>query len=79
MTYARDAFDNIPRLPSWVTSGRAEAPKDVAFLSGAVLAHLHLMLGREDVPQSLLRERLALRGRGLRGLVRAHRACRRVA
>ncbi|MCE8007112.1 DUF1403 family protein [Aestuariivita sp.] len=61
MTYARDAFDNIPRLPSWVTSGRAEAPEDVAFLSGAVLSYLHLVLGREDVPQSLLRERLALR------------------
>ena len=61
MTYARDAFDNLPRLPSWVTSARAETPEDVAFLSGAALAHLHLVLGRDEVPQVLLRARLALR------------------
>ena len=61
MTYARDAFDNLLRMPAWVTSLRAETPEDVAFLSGAALAHLHLVLGRDDVPQTLLRERLALR------------------
>ena len=48
-------------MPSWVTSGRAEAPEDVAFLSGAALSHLHLVLHREDLPQTLLRVRLALR------------------
>jgi len=26
-------------MPGWVTSGRAETPEDVAFLSGAALAH----------------------------------------
>ena len=31
------------------------------FLSGAALTHLHLVLSQEDVPQTLLRERLALR------------------
>ncbi len=60
MTYAADSFDTLPRLPAWVTSSRAETPEDVAFLSGAALAHLHLVLNREDAPQSLLRGRLAL-------------------
>ncbi len=61
MTYAADSFGTLPRLPAWVTSGRAETPEDVAFLSGAALNHLHLVLGRDEVPQSLLRGRLALR------------------
>ncbi len=53
--------DTVPRMPSWVTASRAVTPEEVAFLSGAALAHLHLVLGRHDVPQALLRERLALR------------------
>lgn len=65
MTYARheltDDFETLPRMPSWVTSARPETPEDVAFLSGAALAHLHLVLSRAGVPQTLLRERLALR------------------
>ena len=65
MTYARpDALhdpDTIPRMPSWVTDGRPKTPEDMAFLSGAALAALHLVLAREKVPQTLLRERLALR------------------
>ena len=61
MNYARDAFDNLPRLPSWVTSRRVETPEDVSFLSGAALSHLHLVLGHDEVPQVLLRGRLALR------------------
>ncbi|MCX7561419.1 DUF1403 family protein [Sulfitobacter sp. F26204] len=60
MTYAADSFDILPTMPSWVTSGRPETPEDVAFLSGAVLAHLHLVLSRDDVPQTLLKARLAL-------------------
>jgi hypothetical protein len=56
-----DDQDTLPKLPSWVTSGRAEIPENVAFLSGAALSHLHLVVGRSDVPQTLLRERLALR------------------
>lgn len=65
MTFARhdpiDDLDTLPRIPSWVTSSRAETLEDVAFFSGAALSHLHLVLGREEVPQALLRERLALR------------------
>lgn len=65
MTYARatvrDDPETLPRMPSWVTSARAQTPEDVAFLSGAALAHLHLVLGREEVPHALLRDRLALR------------------
>lgn len=65
MTYARhkllDDTKTLPRMPSWVTSGQAETSEDVAFLSGAALSHLHLVLNQQDVPQSLLRARLALR------------------
>lgn len=61
MTYALGDFDTLPQTPSWVTSARAETLEDVAFLSGAALSHLHLVLNRLEVPQSLLRERLALR------------------
>ncbi|MEM9844542.1 MAG: DUF1403 family protein [Pseudomonadota bacterium] len=65
MTYARQSFNDdyqrLPRMPSWVTSARPETPEDVAFLSGATLNHLHLVLSRDDVPQNLLRSRLALR------------------
>lgn len=61
MTYAADSFDTLPRIPSWVTAGRPETPEDVAFLSGAALNHLHLVVGRADVPKPLLRARLALR------------------
>jgi hypothetical protein len=53
--------ETIPPMPSWVTSARAETLEDVAFLSGAALAHLHVVLNRHDVPKTLLRERLALR------------------
>ncbi len=65
MTYARQSFSDdhqsLPRMPSWVTSAQAETPEDVAFLSGASLNHLHLMVSRNDAPQTLLRARLALR------------------
>lgn len=54
-------LDTLPRMPVWVTSARAETLEDVAFLSGAALTHLHLVLQREEVPQALLRDRLALR------------------
>ena len=55
-----DALDTLPRMPSWVTSGRAETLEDVAFLSGAALATLHLVVGHDDVPHALLRDRLSL-------------------
>ncbi|MBC58820.1 MAG: hypothetical protein CL814_18055 [Confluentimicrobium sp.] len=65
MTFARpdhtSDLDTLPRMPVWVTSARAETLEDVAFLSGAALNHLHLVLGRAEVPQALLRDRLALR------------------
>lgn len=65
MTFARhghiDDLDMLPRMPAWVTSARVETLEDVAFLSGAALAHLYLVLAQGDVPHALLRERLALR------------------
>lgn len=65
MTFARldhsIDLDTLPCMPGWVTSARAETLEDVAFLSGAALNHLHLVLGRVEVPQALLRDRLALR------------------
>lgn len=65
MTYARhdlvDDSETLHRMPSWVTSFRPETPEDVAFLSGAALNHLHLVLSRDEVPQTLVRARLALR------------------
>ena len=65
MTYARadpiHNLDTLPRMPAWVSSARVETLDDVAFLSGAALNHLHVVLGRAEVPQALLRERLALR------------------
>jgi len=53
--------DTLPRIPAWITAARPETAEDVAFLSGAALSHMHLVLGRADVPQALVRERLALR------------------
>ena len=65
MTFARPDHtidpDTLPRMPAWATSTRAEPLEDVAFLSGASLNHLHLVMGHEAVPQALLRDRLALR------------------
>lgn len=48
------------RMPSWVTSARGETFEDVAFLSGATLATLDGVVGHQVVPQTLLRDRLAL-------------------
>ncbi len=55
-----DASDTLPRIPPWVTSARAQTLEDVAFLSGAALATLHLVVERADVPHGLLRDRLSL-------------------
>ncbi|MAX57213.1 MAG: hypothetical protein CL537_17130 [Alcanivoracaceae bacterium] len=52
--------DTLPRMPAWVTSSRAETPEDVAFLSGAALSHLHLVLAHSEIPKALFRDRLAL-------------------
>lgn len=56
-----DDTNTLPKLPGWVTSAQAETLEDVAFLSGAALAHLHVVLSCEEVPKTLLRERLTLR------------------
>lgn len=56
-----DDSDTLPRMPPWVISARSQTTEDVAFLSGAALSHLHFVLEREEVPQGLLRARLALR------------------
>ena len=65
MTLARldhiSDLDTLPRMPAWVTSARVETLEDVAFLSSAALNHLHVVLERSEVPQALLRDRLALR------------------
>ncbi|GGX67869.1 hypothetical protein GCM10007385_41350 [Tateyamaria omphalii] len=65
MTYQPTAMQSHlgtqPTQPSWIISARAETAEDLAFISGAALCHLHLVLGGEDVPQALLRQRLALR------------------
>jgi len=54
-------LNTLPRMPSWVTSSHAETLEAVAFLSGAALSHLHLVLGRDELPQSVVRDRLALK------------------
>jgi hypothetical protein len=48
-------------MPAWIRGARSDSLEDVAFSSGAALSQLHLVLGCEDVPQALLRDRLALR------------------
>lgn len=57
----RSDAKTLPRIPDWISSARAEAPEDVAFLSGAALAHLHLVGQREELPHALWHDRLALR------------------
>lgn len=54
------SLHTLPQIPPWVTSKRSEALEDVAFLSGAALATLHLVGGRSEVPHALMRDRLAL-------------------
>lgn len=65
MTSAGETSIGVPetlsRIPAWVSSGRADTLEDVAFMSGAALNHLHVVLTCRDVPQALLRERRALR------------------
>jgi hypothetical protein len=54
------APEALSHMPSWVTPARAQVLEDVAFVSGAALATLQLVLGRQDMPQTLLRARLVL-------------------
>lgn len=55
-----NALKTLSHMPSWVTSERVQTLENEAFLSGAALATLHLVLGRQDMPLTLLRARLAL-------------------
>lgn len=57
-----DDLSNLPKLPGWATSGRAETLKTVAFRSGAALMVLDQLIGdpRYGVPLKLLANRLAL-------------------
>lgn len=57
-----DDLGNLPQLPGWVTSGRAETLETVAFRSGAALTVLDQLVSdpRHGVPVKLLANRLAL-------------------
>jgi len=58
-----DDLNTLPKLPSWVTSGRAETLETVAFRSGAVLTVLDASVSdlARGVPVKLLSNRLALK------------------
>lgn len=66
MTYQSTAIQDdpttLPKLPYWVTSGRAETLETVAFRSGAALTVLDQLVSdpRYGVPLKLLANRLAL-------------------
>jgi len=65
MTFARPEhisdLDTTLRVPTWIASTHPQTIEELAFLSGAALNHLHVVLGRNEVPHALLRDRLALR------------------
>ena len=54
-----DHLITLPKLPAWVTSGRAETLETVAFRSGAALTVLDAL--PNGVPVKLLANRLALK------------------
>lgn len=66
MTYQPATIDddltNLPKLPAWVTTGRAETLETVAFRSGATLMLLDQLVSDpgQTVPLKLLGNRLAL-------------------
>jgi hypothetical protein len=57
-----DDLNTLPKLPAWVTSGRAETLETVAFRSGAALTVLDQLVSDppHGVPLKLLANRLAL-------------------
>lgn len=57
-----DGLNSLPKLSTWVTSGRAETPETVAFRSGSALTVLDGLLSDPwyGVPVRLLANRLAL-------------------
>ena len=52
--------DRLPPMPAWIRAGRADGLEDAAFMAGAALSHFHTLMARTEVPQDLLRDRLAL-------------------
>lgn len=62
-TAISDDLTKLPKLPSWVTSGRAETFEAVAFRSGAALMVLDQLISdpKFGVPVKLLANRLALK------------------
>ena len=62
-TAISDDLSTLPKLPAWVTSGRAETPENVAFRSGAALTVLDTLVSdpAHGVPVKLLANRLALK------------------
>ena len=61
MMYTVNTPNTFPQMPAWAKPRHFETLEDVAFLSGAARSLLHHVLVQEDVPQPLLRARLALR------------------
>ncbi len=61
-TAISDDLNNLPKLPLWVTSGRAETFETVAFRSGAALTVLDQLITdlTNHVPVKLLANKLAL-------------------
>lgn len=55
-----DIPPSVLPMPAWVRARQGDTPEDAAFRAGAALAHLTPMLASDEVPQPLLRERLAL-------------------
>lgn len=57
-----DDLNSLPKLPTWVTSGRAETLDTVAFRSGVALTVLDQLVSdqRHGVPVKLLANKLAL-------------------
>lgn len=62
-TTLSDALGTLPKLPTWVTSQRAETPAIVAFRSGAALMVLDQLVSDQEhgVPLKLLANQLALK------------------
>ncbi len=56
-----ETTETLAAFPARVTQARGETLEDVAFLSGAALCRLHVVLARVETPGTLLRDRLALR------------------
>ncbi|MFQ3251731.1 MAG: hypothetical protein ACI9U6_000005 [Loktanella salsilacus] len=60
------------RLPAWIASARPETAEDAAFLAGAGLSALQLVLAQPGVPLALVRDRRAL-GAAEASVIRAGR------